>query len=83
MLAELVVWVVMCIDRDREIFRSVYEFSSGDMVGVKVDGTEVDSWSRRTVVLQRTAALWKIVHDHLSFPLAMDGTNRAVTDLQP
>lgn len=58
-------------------------FGLSRMVGTKVDGTEVDSWSRRTVVLQRTAGLWKIVHDHLSFPLAMDGTNRAVTDLQP
>jgi ketosteroid isomerase-like protein len=53
------------------------------MMGTKVDGTQVDSWSRRTVVLKRMAGGWKIVHDHLSFPLAMDGTNRAVTDLRP
>ena len=53
------------------------------MSGMKTDGTEVDSWSRRTLVLRRIAGSWKIVHDQASFPMAMDGSGRAVTDLLP
>lgn len=53
------------------------------MVGTKTDGTEVDSWSRRTIVLRRASGAWAIVHEHASFPLRMDGTNQAATDLLP
>ena len=58
-------------------------FGLSRMTGTKTDGTNVDSWSRRTIVLRRYAGEWKIVHEHLSFPLAMDGSGRAVTDLVP
>jgi ketosteroid isomerase-like protein len=58
-------------------------FGLSRMTGVKTDGTEVDSWSRRTVVLRHIAGAWKIVHEHSSFPMAMDGSGRAVTDLLP
>ena len=58
-------------------------FGLSRMTGVKTDGTAVDSWSRRTVVLMRIAGCWKIVHDHASFPMAMDGSGRAMTDLLP
>jgi ketosteroid isomerase-like protein len=44
------------------------------MVGIKADGTKVDSWSRRTIVLQCSCGVWKIVHEHASFPVAMDGS---------
>ncbi|WP_353042277.1 nuclear transport factor 2 family protein [Mesorhizobium sp. M1423] len=53
------------------------------MTGIKTDGTKVDSWSRRTIVLRRIAGSWKIIHEHASFPMAMDGSGRAVTDLLP
>lgn len=58
-------------------------FGLSRMCGTKVDGTKVDSWSRRTLVLRRSAGVWKIVHEHASFPMAMDGSGRAVTDLTP
>jgi len=58
-------------------------FGLSRMTGVKIDGTKVDSWSRRTIVLRRIAGSWKIVHEHASFPMAMDGSGRAVTDLLP
>jgi ketosteroid isomerase-like protein len=58
-------------------------FGLSRMTGVKTDGTAVDSWSRRTVVLMRIAERWKIVHDHASFPMAMDGSGRAMTELLP
>ena len=58
-------------------------FGLSRMTGTKIDGTNVDSWSRRTIVLRRSAGEWKIVHEHLSFPMAMDGSGRAVTDLVP
>jgi ketosteroid isomerase-like protein len=58
-------------------------FGLSRMTGIKTDGTKVDSWSRRTVVLRRSVGVWKIVHEHASFPMAMDGSGRAVTDLLP
>lgn len=58
-------------------------FGLSRMTGTKTDGTQVDSWSRRTIVLRRIAGSWKIVHEHGSFPMAMDGSGRAVTDLLP
>lgn len=58
-------------------------FGLSQMTGVKTDGTMVDSWSRRTVVLRRSEGVWKIIHEHASFPMAMDGSGRAVTDLLP
>lgn len=58
-------------------------FGLSRMTGTKTDGTEVDSWSRRTLVFRRIDGTWKIVHDHASFPLAMDGSGLAVTDLLP
>jgi ketosteroid isomerase-like protein len=58
-------------------------FGLSRMTGWKTHGEKVDSWSRRTVVLRRSAGNWRIVHDHTSFPMAMDGSNRAVTDLKP
>ncbi|RWO03587.1 MAG: DUF4440 domain-containing protein [Mesorhizobium sp.] len=58
-------------------------FGLSRMTGIKTDGTKVDSWSRRTIVLRRIAGSWKIIHEHASFPMAMDGSGRAVTDLLP
>ena len=58
-------------------------YGLSQMTGKKTYGEQVDSWSRRTVVLKRLDSVWKIVHDHASFPLVMDGSNRAATDLRP
>lgn len=58
-------------------------FGLSRMTGTKTDGTQVDSWSRRTLVLLRIDGAWKIAHEHASFPMAMDGSGKAVTDLLP
>lgn len=64
---------------------------SGDMAvmhglqrlhGRKKDG-DVDMWYRATVVLARRDAGWRITHLHNSVPMAMDGSKKALTDLQP
>jgi ketosteroid isomerase-like protein len=58
-------------------------FALSRMYGIKTDGEPVDSWNRRTVVLRRFDESWKIVHEHSSYPLEMDGSGRAATDLKP
>lgn len=73
-------WFATWRDGDGDL---VVAFGLSRMTGVKTDGTKVDSWSRRTIVLRRIAGSWTIVHDHASFPMAMDGSGRAVTDLLP
>jgi len=48
----------------------------------RVEGP-IDLWFRTTLVLQRRAEGWRIVHEHASVPMAMDGSGRAVIDLTP
>jgi hypothetical protein len=33
--------------------------------------------------LRRADGAWRIIHEHNSFPLNMDGSGTAATDLQP
>ena len=42
-----------------------------------------DSWFRDTVVFRRQPAGWRIVHEHASYPLRMDGSGLAAVDLRP
>jgi uncharacterized protein (TIGR02246 family) len=58
-------------------------FGLSRMQGTKKGSGLVDSWSRRTIVLKRLDGIWKVVHEHSSFPMAMDGSGRAVTDAEP
>jgi ketosteroid isomerase-like protein len=58
-------------------------FGHSRMRGNKKDAGPVDSWNRKTVVLQRSGGKWRIVHDHNSYPMAMDGSGRAETHLKP
>jgi PhnB protein len=53
------------------------------MTGRKVEGVAVDLWFRLTLGLKKTAAGWKIVHEHQSVPFYMDGSFRAAVDLAP
>ncbi|UZD69383.1 YybH family protein [Brucella sp. JSBI001] len=59
----------------------VYGFEN--MRGEKKGEGPLDQWSRITTVLGRTDDGWRIVHEHPSFPLMMDGSGRAATDLTP
>lgn len=58
-------------------------FGLSRMRGQKKESGPVDAWNRRTVVLQRIDGRWRIVHEHSSYPMAMDGSGRALTDLEP
>lgn len=53
------------------------------MVGTRRDGGEGDFWSRTTMCLERRGGAWVIVHEHNSFPMRMDGSGLAATDLNP
>jgi ketosteroid isomerase-like protein len=53
------------------------------MRGTKKKEGPVDQWSRSTVVLARRDGDWRIVHEHNSFPMKMDGSAKAATDLKP
>ena len=55
----------------------------GHMTGTKVDGEEVDLWTRTTVCLRRIGGAWQIVHEHASVPFYMDGSFKAAVDLEP
>ena len=58
-------------------------FGHSRMRGHKKQSGPVDSWNRRTVVLRRTDDAWRIVHEHNSYPVKMDGSGQAATDLEP
>lgn len=53
------------------------------MSGKRVNGGESDFWARTTICLERRHGEWRIVHEHNSFPMLMDGSGKAATDLQP
>jgi ketosteroid isomerase-like protein len=40
-------------------------------------------WARMTTALARSDAGWRIIHDHVSVPFYMDGSDRAAIDLEP
>lgn len=46
------------------------------------DGTENVTWSRGTRVFRRSEGRWRMVHQHVSFPVD-SATGRAATDLTP
>lgn len=51
--------------------------------GRRADGSATDFWSRTTMCLERRGGEWRIVHEHNSVPMLMDGSGAAATDLQP
>jgi ketosteroid isomerase-like protein len=51
--------------------------------GTRTDGEREDMWTRSTLGLRKNDGVWKIVHEHHSVPIYMDGSNRPAFDLQP
>lgn len=51
--------------------------------GTRTDGEREDLWTRSTLGLRKTYGVWRIVHEHNSVPIHMDGSNRPAFDLQP
>lgn len=60
-----------------------FAFGLLHLSGKRTDGSEADFWSRTTTCLERQGDAWRILHEHNSFPMLMDGSGRAATDLQP
>jgi ketosteroid isomerase-like protein len=49
----------------------------------KSAGRHMSFWMRSTVCLRRDGGTWRIVHDHVSVPFYMDGSERPAFDLKP
>jgi PhnB protein len=60
-----------------------YAYGLQHLTGSKTDGEKVDLWFRATACFRREAGRWRIAHMHNSVPFAMDGTERALLDLEP
>ena len=60
-----------------------FAFGLLHMSGRRTDGSDDDFWSRTTICLERQGGEWRIVHEHNSFPMLMDGSRRAATELRP
>jgi ketosteroid isomerase-like protein len=58
-------------------------FGLARMGGIKKEVGLLDQWHRRAIVLRRRNGIWKISHEHSSFPMRMDGSGTAATDLVP
>jgi ketosteroid isomerase-like protein len=46
-------------------------------------GKDMDLWVRTTLGLRKFEDRWRIVHEHISVPFYMDGSERAALDLRP
>ena len=60
-----------------------YAFALRRLTGKKKGGEEVDLWFRATACFVKLDGEWKIAHMHNSVPFAMDGSQRALLDLEP
>ncbi|PZX46504.1 YybH family protein [Algoriphagus chordae] len=52
------------------------------LTGTRTDNTETDTWFRETLCLKKINGKWKIIHQHQSFPMYMDGSEKSATDLK-
>ena len=59
-----------------------FAFGFVHMTGMRTDASHTDVWARSTVCLEKRGAEWK-VHEHTSFPMLMDGSEKAATKLKP
>jgi PhnB protein len=60
-----------------------YAYGLQHMTGRKKDGEHVDLWFRATACFRRDEGRWRITHMHHSVPFAMDGSDKALLDLEP
>lgn len=65
---------------DREI---AFCYSLNRISGMRSNGNQTDIWVRETLCFRKIDNAWKIVHEHQSVPLYMDGSNKAAIDLKP
>jgi len=60
-----------------------FSTSLNRMRGTKIDGERVDVWVRATVGYRKVEGRWIVVHEHVSVPFHMDGSQKAALDLEP
>ena len=60
-----------------------YVYALRQMRGTKTDGEKVALWFRSTAICKLVNGAWRIVHVHNSTPFAMDGSGKALLDLEP
>lgn len=60
-----------------------FSTSLNRMRGTKTDGARINLWFRATVGYRKIGGRWMVVHEHVSVPFYMDGSQRAALDLKP
>lgn len=60
-----------------------FAHSLNRMSGTTSDGKGSSMWFRETLCFRKIDGAWRIVHQHDSVPIAMDGSGRAALDLKP
>ncbi|MDF7774984.1 nuclear transport factor 2 family protein [Sphingomonas sp. AOB5] len=85
-------WFDTWEDDLRVTHTGVHIFHDGDlavlhclqlMTGTKKGEAPSSLWFRATIMLRRIEDAWKIGHIHTSVPMAMDGSEKALTGLTP
>jgi uncharacterized protein (TIGR02246 family) len=51
--------------------------------GTRTSGEYTGVWVRATVCYRKKDGKWMVVHEHLSVPFYMDGSDKAAVDLEP
>jgi ketosteroid isomerase-like protein len=73
-------------NRDIKIAASgdvAFATSLGHITGTKVEGEQIDLWTRCTDCFRKIGGEWKMVNAHTSVPFYMDGSYKAAIDLKP
>jgi uncharacterized protein (TIGR02246 family) len=60
-----------------------FSHSLNRITGKRTNGETTDVWVRATVGFRKVDGRWMVVHEHVSVPFYMDGSNRAAVDLKP
>ena len=60
-----------------------YAYGIQHLTGTKKGGGDIDLWFRATACFRRDGGRWRITHMHNSVPFAMDGSEKALLDLEP
>ena len=61
----------------------VYSTGLNRMQAVSRSGAPMDLWVRTTLGFRKADGRWRVVHEHVSVPFYMDGSERAALDLKP
>jgi len=60
-----------------------FSHSLNRISGTRTNAEETDVWVRVTACFREIGGKWLIVHEHISVPFYMNGSDRAAVDLEP